>query len=440
MKDNRRLGLWLCFLVMALSSYAQYAVTGGNGTPMLAETDKDVQIWLVNGMQNVEISYTSATAGTHKWYRYRTKANEAEPFNNSIQNGSTSVIQNLEEGWGYFVEETAVTKRFIWIIDYSQYAFEINRLEVEGGTDPCYSFRLKSDIEIQPLVYYSSLGVRSALKRTFDLSYETLEWSEDNKAFIRKTMEKKIEGQPFGVSLDPAPLVDTDFVLKGDQFARHFNMEKTIRSDYYQTVSLEVKADTSLIADPFSNGGGSGLSAPATISFKAYANEPVAAIYIWYIYSRNDENGRDNAIKRNEPEFEFTFSEAGGYRVDLEVSDRAGTCTNADITFNVDISDSFLEIPNAFSPGTTPGINDEFRVAYKSLVKFKGWIFNRWGNQIFHWTDPSQGWDGKKGGKYVSPGVYFYVIEAEGSDGKKYKETGDINILRSKNIDDAPIN
>ena len=93
-------------------------------------------------------------------------------------------------------------------------------------------------------------------------------------------------------------------------------------------------------------------------------------------------------------------------------------------------------IPNEFSPGTTPGINDEFRVAYKSLVKFKAWIFNRWGLQMYYWTDPAQGWDGKKGGKYVQPGVYFYVIEAEGSDGIKYKEKGDINILRPKTIQD----
>ena len=38
--------------------------------------------------------------------------------------------------------------------------------------------------------------------------------------------------------------------------------------------------------------------------------------------------------------------------------------------------------------------------------------------------------------KYVQPGVYFYVIEAEGSDGIKYKEKGDINILRPKTIQD----
>ena len=74
-------------------------------------------------------------------------------------------------------------------------------------------------------------------------------------------------------------------------------------------------------------------------------------------------------------------------------------------------------------------------MAYKSLVKFNGTIFNRWGVEMFHWTNPAEGWDGKKGGKYVTPGVYFYIIEAEGADGKKYNRKGDINILRSKNVE-----
>lgn len=48
----------------------------------------------------------------------------------------------------------------------------------------------------------------------------------------------------------------------------------------------------------------------------------------------------------------------------------------------------------------------------------------------FH--DPSQGWDGKQGGKLVPAGVYYYVIKAKGSDGKQYNLSGDINIVRSK--------
>ena len=71
-------------------------------------------------------------------------------------------------------------------------------------------------------------------------------------------------------------------------------------------------------------------------------------------------------------------------------------------------------------------------MSYKSIVSFECHIFNRWGNEIISFSDPAQGWDGKKGGKLVPSGVYYYVIKAVGSDGKKYNLSGDINIINSK--------
>ena len=61
--------------------------------------------------------------------------------------------------------------------------------------------------------------------------------------------------------------------------------------------------------------------------------------------------------------------------------------------------------------------------------------FDRYGNKMIEFDDPSKGWDGKYKGKYVKPGVYYYVIEAKGADGKEYKKKGDINILRSTRTD-----
>ena len=65
-------------------------------------------------------------------------------------------------------------------------------------------------------------------------------------------------------------------------------------------------------------------------------------------------------------------------------------------------------------------------------MQFHCWIFNRWGNKIIEFSDPSQGWDGRYRGKLVDTGVYYYVIEARGADGKNYKLKGDINIIRYK--------
>ena len=63
---------------------------------------------------------------------------------------------------------------------------------------------------------------------------------------------------------------------------------------------------------------------------------------------------------------------------------------------------------------------------------FKGWIFNRQGIELFHWTNPDQGWDGKYRGKLVPPGAYFYIIEVTSAGGKKHVRKGDINIVGGK--------
>ncbi len=75
-------------------------------------------------------------------------------------------------------------------------------------------------------------------------------------------------------------------------------------------------------------------------------------------------------------------------------------------------------------------MNDIWKVGYRSLLDFKCWIFDRYGNEIYYFTDPNSGWDGTYRGKKVDPGVYYYVIEATGADDKKYKKGGDINIIR----------
>jgi gliding motility-associated-like protein len=426
-------------LLFTLSVDAQYTVTGGRGVPLLAldDTRDKLQVWLVYGTDNVEIRYTSGS-GSHQWFRYKTKALEAEPVS-STREGNSSVIRNVEDGYGYFVKEseTIGSNHFIWIIDYSKYAFGIERLQVVDGDDPCYEFRLEGTASMPKLGYRLPGGTEFELEREFEVIYNTLEWKDEEKTFVPATVVRTVKKTPFYRSFDP-PLTDTDIQLKGDLFARHFNVEKSISVGSYQATAIDIHIDTALIMLESPNrvsAANVGYSAPAEIQFRAIGNSPVVSFYRWDII--NTET-KENLRVDNSESFNFTFYSAGKYIVTLQVKDRTGRCEKADSVL-VDIGDSFLKIPNAFSPGTSPGVNDEFRVMYKSLVNFKGWIFNRWGVQMFYWTDPAKGWDGKKGGRYVPPGVYFYVIEAKGSDGRQYKEKGSINIIRPKNVQDKVV-
>ncbi|MDR1258663.1 MAG: gliding motility-associated C-terminal domain-containing protein [Tannerellaceae bacterium] len=428
----------MLFFIFTLQ--AQYTVTGGKSTPIpaLDDTPNRLQVYVVHGADDVVIRYTSTSGSSnHRWYRYRTKALEAEAVN-AVQEGSSSALYEIEDGYGYFVEEPGVLPRYIWIIDYAKHDFTIQDLRFANNDNQCEELWLEGTAEIPLITYYTPNGLSRELRRSFEVVYNTLEYREESKLFSPETITQTIAGNPFDTPLTP-PLCDTEITLKGDLFARHFNMEKTISTDTYQAVGLKARLDTTTMtfAGPNMFGNSGGVSAPMNIHFEAIANEPVAAFYKWTIAYRKDGRS-ETVLSFTGSSMDYTFNDEGSFVATLEVGDRMGKCSLTD-SVTIEIGEPYLSAPNTFSPGASPGVNDEFRVAYKSLVSFKGWIFNRWGAEVFHWTDPAKGWDGKKGGKYVSPGVYFYVIEAKGSDGKNHSLKGHINIIRPKNAQDNRI-
>lgn len=136
---------------------------------------------------------------------------------------------------------------------------------------------------------------------------------------------------------------------------------------------------------------------------------------------------------RYEENTDYTFMESGSYEVVLKtiISDGTNTDQLDSMTISVVIAESKLEFPNAFSPNGD-GINDIYRAKrdYKSIVSFKAIVMNRWGQKLYEWTNPEDGWDGTFHGQDVKQGVYFVFVEAKGADGKEYKIKKDINLLR----------
>jgi gliding motility-associated-like protein len=191
------------------------------------------------------------------------------------------------------------------------------------------------------------------------------------------------------------------------------------------------RSSVTLDSDTLDEYGFNEFEAPVEIRFDA-VNDLTTALYVWEIIKIDPVSRDSTAILRYaDPSVSYTFQESGLFRARLEVIPQAtDTLFCNDLYFDIRITESLLKLPNAFSPGASPGVNDEYRVSYKSLISFKATIFNRWGNLLFTWRDPSKGWDGKVNGKYVPTGVYFVIVEAEGADGKIYKLSKDINVLR----------
>jgi gliding motility-associated-like protein len=421
--------LVVCLLWIAGGAFAQYTVTGGAKEPLLVVDNRiaKFQVYLVYGMENVTISYTSS-ASAHRWYRYQTKALENEPVTSTLQ-GSTSAIRNVSEGYGYFVMEgdSYSTANFVWIIDYSKYPVDIQNLTVATGSaapNPCVSIRLGGTNATQPLYYWTPDGIQTLLERKFEVAYRTMEWIASNKRFINVLKIDSVDNSRLFTSTLAAPLCDTKVDVSGDLFARYFGVEKMASTDLYEAVAVEVYFEETVISENQEESGE--FQAPVEIRFSAYANEPVANFYEWKIL-----RDRDTLFTRLGPEMEFTFDLAGQYTVIANVYDRKRICVSEPYEYRFFVTETQLFIPNVFTPEGSPGVNDEFRVTYKSILRFRASIINKWGTVLYQWTDPSKGWDGKYRGQYVPAGAYFYVIEYTGTDGKARKKTGDINVVRS---------
>ena len=86
-------------------------------------------------------------------------------------------------------------------------------------------------------------------------------------------------------------------------------------------------------------------------------------------------------------------------------------------------------MPSAFTPGRF-GVNSIVKVAGFGIAKMQWKIYNRWGQLVFESASPKLGWNGKFNGKIQPVEVYAYTLDVTFSDGKKYRKTGDITLLR----------
>jgi gliding motility-associated-like protein len=181
-------------------------------------------------------------------------------------------------------------------------------------------------------------------------------------------------------------------------------------------------------------------SAPLKAYFRANPENVgnYSATYEWRFYLNSMEG--EPYLTRYEEDTEYTFTQAGGHYIVCYATFINGTDTVAYTQeywteegqpLTCTISQSRLEMPNAFSPNDD-GINDIYKAkeGYQSLTEFHAYIFNRWGQKLFEWNDPAQGWDGKYNGHPVKQGVYYVLVKAKGADGIKYNIRKDVNLLR----------
>jgi hypothetical protein len=89
-------------------------------------------------------------------------------------------------------------------------------------------------------------------------------------------------------------------------------------------------------------------------------------------------------------------------------------------------------MPTAFVPQGVNRILQPKGVFIEEIFGYNFEIYNRWGEVIFRSISLEQGWNGTHAGtaQLVDPGVYIYVVNFIGKNGKPYSQNGTFTVIR----------
>lgn len=376
-----------------------------------------------------EIHYTSSDASdVVKWYTF--SSGSINEMTNVSTLSSTETYIDPVNNTGYMIKVNGQQVASFWVFDYSKYLPEFNTLSAEESDTPCEDVKLSLNANIPVFEYENLFGGKMTLNRKFTVKYETLEWNTDSWG-TKEVSTTVILPNTSGIYVE-VPLSNTLFTISGDEYGIELNTPSNISTlQEYITKAAKCNITTETVSRDNSNNTNENnrpdsetLNGSAPLDIHFYSNPtPAVDTYLWEIYQ--DASGTP-FISRSAKDNIYTFTNAGTYKVKLTVSNQY--CSYSD-TVTVEVVESSLVVPKVFTPNGD-GVQDEFKVAYQSIIEFDGIIYNRWGRKIYSWSDPSKGWDGTIGGRSAAIAPYYYLIKAKGSDGIKYKLKGCVNLLR----------
>ena len=110
----------------------------------------------------------------------------------------------------------------------------------------------------------------------------------------------------------------------------------------------------------------------------------------------------------------LTIGTTGIYEISLVGYD--SICNTTDTlteTFDIYFAGEPFMVPNIITPNGD-NINDRWTMnTDENWERFHAILFNRWGLKVFETTAPTFDWGADYDGKTLTPGVYFYQVEAE---------------------------
>ncbi|SHE96311.1 gliding motility-associated C-terminal domain-containing protein [Mariniphaga anaerophila] len=440
MRNKGHITLFVLFFFVFNLAMAQTQLTapGATGTatteyPVFPETD-DIFVFCAEseGMNNGSLLMQTELEGTKTflWEKYNPATAAFDFYFSESTEAQESQISSLENGcFRATVTQggTTIIRRG-WVFNNSISA------TAEVIESNCESFRLNGSFNSSPMVYFD-LADNSELEVLKDIH---VEW---------KAGEAKVAAVISPQVFDP-PAKNTDYTLRVyDRFGCETKASVTYES-------IVTKAQFSIDFGDQQGKDENELEAPLTVNFTNESENGDPGLYEWFFFKDLDDIKRESEntqqpidsimIVAYDVNPTYTYEETGTYMVKL-VSKKASefhTCVDTFYLENyITIQPSFIEAPNVFTPNGD-GVNDVYAVKFQSMKSIKISIFNRWGKRVhFYESGDVRGfgntytatvWDGKLGGRYASPGVYYYVAVGTGRDDETRRARGFFHLFRDK--------
>lgn len=421
-------------------------------TDYLGPVNQD-SVFIFFNHENISLraQFSDSSAATYTWYKYNQNFSYQDRFR-PIEGASDSIITGLGRG-SYRVEvvrieddSTEIYTVWVMVDDVVVNSLNVVRntcaaLELALSTTPNF-FDVNSlfayyDLSVEPHQERNVLGPGGYFadhqfeatntdvvvnKKVYSLPFIFVEFENENNGRyhgpLYESAYRFVLQNPFGkgkvtVETDPLPAVAT----KAD-FEIRFWDDKT--QSFGDAESGDIPSGEALLEME--------LKSLSLNSDSLY----------WRIH--NDKlriaKGGDSLIWRDSSLFAQRVESypnknkliPGFYDIEHTSVKRTNRLTCRDtLTRSVEVDTSFIQnIPNVFTPG---GMYSHFKISdddLRSLKSFKIVILSRSGRQVYRYVgDPREweGWNGKiDGTKGDAPtGVYYYVIDAVGWDGVRYR-------------------
>lgn len=375
-------------------------------------------------------SYPNGETGNFEWQKYNPVTGSFVFFSSDLSGNQTSSISNLIEGcYRVKITTTSGPKTYTaWVFNNSYAA----SAEIIGSD--CNSFTLKGTLRAPTPTILQYVDLANGQPKVIDKEIK-LKW-KDGATVVNSNSDTFQNFAPPTKNTNYTFEVTDRFGCVGQADVTYISIV-TIASFEYKLKDQGKKSDPTKV------------EAPATYTFTNTSENGDAGQYEWYFYKDVQQIKDEKALTFKDSIQDiiysdspvYTYEKSGEYKVKL-VSKNASCSDITTIDKNIIILESFIDAPNVFTPNGDLK-NDNFAVLFFSMKTVKFTIVNRWGKVLHVWesnnvqgfyntaeTIPQSVWDGKVGGKYASPGVYFWVAEGIGRDGKKRTGNGFFHLFR----------